>query len=321
MSRATRDASARPGHGGYGPPGRLVCRADSGSLQWGGLMDLAASLRTLRRQWILTCLLLLLTFAAGIGAWVKLPGPYSAESMLALVPSHQESIQNGNNPYLSYNGSEVVAGDIVLRQVMAPGTVQALANQGYTGTYTIADDPNTTGPILDITVTGKEQSVVENTLRGVTAKVQDQLTTLQQALAPANRIGSIVASYDPKASLEVSKKARLIVLVVGLGLVLTYALPQILDAEVSRRRGRRAAEDLPPAGPPSRDYQQEMPPHRRRFRPSTEPDEVPEPVPAARPYTEQSTRGMEGAMPSPPAEGTTPRPPGTERAHRREFTY
>src|ERR1035438_420965 len=227
-------------------------------------MDLAASFRTLGRQWILTCLLLVLTFAAGVAAWVKLPGPYSAESMVALVPSHQESIQNGNNAYLSYNGSEVVAGDIVLRQVMAPTTVQDLAGQGFTGSYTIADDPNTTGPILDITVTGKSQSVVENTLHGVTDKVQAQLTTLQQSLAPTDRISSIVASFDPTAKLEVSKKARVIVLVVGLGLVLTFALPQILDAEVNRRRGRRAVADLPSAGPYARDYQQEMPPHRRR---------------------------------------------------------
>ena len=217
-------------------------------------MDLAASFRTLGRQWILTFFLLILTFAAGVAAWVKLPGPYSAESMVALVPSHQESIQNGNNAYLSYNGSEVVAGDIVLRQVMAPTTVLELAGRGYTGAYTIADDPNTTGPILDITVTGKSKAVVENTLRGVTDKVQAQLTTLQQSLAPADQISSIVASYAPTASLKVSKKMRVIVLVVGLGLVLTFALPQIVDAEVNRRRGRRAGADLPAGGSNARDY-------------------------------------------------------------------
>ncbi|MDX6388983.1 MAG: hypothetical protein QOJ73_46 [Streptosporangiaceae bacterium] len=309
-------------------------------------MDLAASFRTLGRQWILTFFLLILTFAAGVAAWVKLPGPYSAESMVALVPSHQESIQNGNNAYLSYNGSEVVAGDIVLRQVMAPATVLKLAGQGYTGAYTIADDPNTTGPILDITVTGKSKAVVESTLRGVTDKVQAQLTTLQQSLAPADQISSIVASYAPTASLEVSKKMRVIVLVVGLGLVLTFALPQIVDAEVNRRRGRRAGADLPAGGSNARDYQQEMPPHRRRFRPTAEPEQMPESVPAATPYAERSrggrseqmpesvpavrpyaerSRGLDGATPptGTPADGTTARPPGADRdrPHRREFTY
>jgi hypothetical protein len=311
-------------------------------------MDLAASMRALRRQWILTCFLLLLTFAAGVAAWVKLPGPYQAESMVALVPSHQESLANGNNPYLSYNGSEAIAGDIVTRQVMAPNIVQALAGQGYTGSYTIVDDPNTVGPILDITVTGKNPSVVENTLRGVTNKVQAQLSALQQSLAPANQVGSLVASFNPTAKLLVSKKARVVVLAVAAGLVLMFAIPQIVDAEVSRRRGRRFPEQMPSDGRRSGDDgQQDAPPyqapHRRRYQPSAAPEEMPESAPAARPYAERP-RGLKGPAeeqvpesvpavrpyaerptPGAPADGTadgTPaRQPGADRPHRREFTY
>jgi hypothetical protein len=306
-------------------------------------MDLAASLRAMRRQWILTFLLLLLTFAAGVAAWVKLPGPYQAKSMVALVPSHQESLANGNNPYLSYNGSEAVAGDIVTRQVMAPNTVVALAGQGYTGSFTIVDDPNTVGPILDITVTGKSPSVVENTLRGVTDKVQAQLSALQQSQAPTDRVTSIVASFDPTAKLLVSKKARVVVLAVAAGLVLMFAIPQVVDAEVGRRRGRRSPQQMPPAGRRSADdSQQDAPayqaPHRRRYQPSAEPEEMPESAPAARPYAERPKRldGQEQPVPESvpavrpyaerptpgaPADGTTARPPGADKAHRREFTY
>jgi hypothetical protein len=184
-------------------------------------MDLAASMRALRRQWILTGFLLILTFVAGVAAWVKMPGPYSTESMVVLLPSQQASKLNGNNPYESYGGSESVAGDIVLRQVMDPAVITALANKGYTASYAIADDPNTSGPILDITVTGNSAAEVENTLRGVTNEVQTKLIALQSFLVPANRITSMVASFDPTAKLEVSKKARDVVLIVGLGLVLT----------------------------------------------------------------------------------------------------
>jgi hypothetical protein len=209
-------------------------------------MDLVASMRTLRRRWILTTALFLLTLVGTALAWVKIPGPYEAESMVALIPSHQSSIVNGNNPYLSFGGSENIAGDIVLRQMMAPQTVASLADRGYASSYAIADDPATSGPILDITVTGKNQSQVETTLQGVTAATQAKLIALQADLKSADRITSMVASQDPSAHLLVSKKARTLVLVLGLGLILTYAIPQIVDAEISRRRGRRGGRRATP---------------------------------------------------------------------------
>ena len=202
-------------------------------------MDLVASGRTLRRRWILTSFLFLLTLAAALAAWVKLPGPYQAESMTVLYPSQQASKPNGDNPLMSFGGSLNVAGDIVLREVSAPSYAAQLAAHGYTSSFTIADDPNTTGPILDVTVTGKNQSQVEQTLNGVTAAVKTQLAAIQQGYKPANRITSQVVSTQPTPQLLVSKKARTVVIVLGLGLVLTFAIPQVVDAEIAKRRGAR----------------------------------------------------------------------------------
>jgi hypothetical protein len=202
-------------------------------------MDLVASGRTLRRRWILTSFLFLLTLAAALAAWVKLPGPYQAESMTVLYPSQQASKLNGDNPLMSFGGSLNVAGDIVLREVSAPSYAAQLAAHGYTSSFTIADDPNSTGPILDVTVTGKNQGQVEQTLNGVTAAVKNQLAAIQQNYKPANRITSQVVSTQPTPQLLVSKKARTIVIVLGLGLVLTFAIPQVVDAEIAKRRGAR----------------------------------------------------------------------------------
>jgi capsular polysaccharide biosynthesis protein len=221
-------------------------------------MDLAAAGRTLRKRWILTSFLFLLTLVAAAAAWVKIPGPYQAESMVVLYPSKQASKLNGNNPLMSFGGSLNVAGDIVLREVMAPGFVAKMAGKGYTSSYTVADDPNTTGPILDITVTGSNKAQVENTLQGVTAAVQQRLNVIQSGYLPNNRITSGVVSTDPTASLLVSKKARNIVIIAGLGLVLTFAIPQIVEGEASRRRGDRArrattnfASATPQTAPPA----------------------------------------------------------------------
>jgi hypothetical protein len=202
-------------------------------------MDLVASGRTLRRRWILTSFLFLLTLAAALVAWVKVPGPYQAESMTVLYPSQQASKLNGDNPLMSFGGSLNVAGDIVLREVSAPAYAAQLAAHGYTSSFTIADDPNTTGPILDVTVTGSNQAQVEQTLNGVTAAVKNQLAAIQQGYKPANRITSQVVSTQPTPKLLVSKKARTIVIVLGLGLVLTFAIPQVVDGEIAKRRGAR----------------------------------------------------------------------------------
>jgi hypothetical protein len=291
-------------------------------------MDLMASLRALRRQWILTGFLLVLTFMAAVAVWVKLPGPYSTKSMVALVPSLQASKLNGNNPYMSYGGSENVAGDIILREVLAPATASALAAQGDTGSYSIVDDPTTGGPIVDITVTGSSKAVVESTLRAVTDEFQAKLASLQQSYLPVNRITSTVVSYNPTPTLEISKKARELVLAAGLGLVLTYALPQILDAEVTRRRARRASRYGPPAREDEHEPQPDQQSHRRRYRPAVEDPELVPPGSrsAARPYVDRS-RGAERTAPPPvPSDGDVsagaPEPrPGREAARRREFTY
>ena len=226
-------------------------------------MDLVASGRTLRRRWILTSVLFLLTLVAAGAAWQKISGPYQAESMVALIPSKQAAKPDGNNPLMAFGGSESVAGDIVQRQVMAPPFAAKLASEGYTASFAIVDDPTSTGPIVDITVTGSNQAEVANTLHGVTAAFTSQLAALQQAYVPANRITSQVISYQPTPKLLVSKKARDIVIVVGLGLVLTYAIPQIVDGEIRRRRGdrdRRATANFAAAAGPRPGAEEEAQP-------------------------------------------------------------
>ena len=88
-------------------------------------------------------------------------------------------------------------------------------------------------------MTGRNQSQVEQTLHGVTAAVKNQLAAIQRNYKPANRITSQVVSTQPTPKLLVSKKARTIVIVLGLGLVLTFAIPQVVDAEIAKRRGAR----------------------------------------------------------------------------------
>jgi hypothetical protein len=202
-------------------------------------MDVSGALHTLRKHWILTSVLVLLTLIAAIGAWTKISGPYQSTSQVVFLASQYTSKPNGDNPYLSFSDTLTTTADIVRREVLDPRIVAALAARGFTDTYEVENDPLGIGPVLDITATGPTKAGVLATQAAVTDEVQSQLQELQTDILPKNQITSMVVTSSPKATLMVSKKARPLVAVLVLGFVLVLAIPQMLDAVQNRTRTRR----------------------------------------------------------------------------------
>jgi hypothetical protein len=202
-------------------------------------MDVSGALHTLRKHWILTSVLVLLTLIAAFETWVKIPGPYQSTSQVVFLASQQVSKPSGDNPYLAFGDTLITTSDIVRREVMDPRIVAALAARGFTDTYLVENDPLGVGPMLDITATGPTKAGVMATQAAVTADVQSQLQQLQTDLLPRNQITSMVVTSSPKATLMVSKKARPLVAVLVVGFILVLAIPQVVDAAQSRVRSRR----------------------------------------------------------------------------------
>ena len=109
-------------------------------------MDLAESFRTLRRHWILTLSLILLTLLGAAAALVKLPWTYTSQSTIVLLASEHAAKQSGGNPYLAFDSSLSLTANIVRRTMMDPHTGQDLASHGYTATYQVTDATDTSGP-------------------------------------------------------------------------------------------------------------------------------------------------------------------------------
>ena len=214
-------------------------------------MDVSGALHTLRKHWILTSVLVLLTLIAAMGAWTKISGPYQLTSQVVFLASEQTSKPNGNNPYLSFDDTLSTTADIVRRQVLDPRIVAALAARGFNDTYDIEDDPLGIGPVLDISATGPTKAGVMATQAAVTAEVQNQLQELQTDLLAKDQITSMVVTSSPKATLMVSKKARPVVAVLVVGFILILAIPQMVDAVQSRASNRRKGR--PAAVGPHRD--------------------------------------------------------------------
>jgi hypothetical protein len=202
-------------------------------------MDVSGALHTLRRHWILTSVLVLLTLVAAMGAWVKIPGPYQSSSQVAFLASQQASKPNGSNPYMSFADTLSTTADIVRREVLDPRVVAALAARGFKDTYDVEDDPLGIGPVLVITATGRTQAGAMATQAAVTADVQTALQQLQSDVLPKNQITSMVVTSTPKPTLLVSKKARPVVAVLVVGFILILAIPQAVDAVQKRGTSRR----------------------------------------------------------------------------------
>jgi hypothetical protein len=211
-------------------------------------MNVTGTLQILLKRWMLTLPLLVLALV-GAGVLAMRPGPYQTESQVVLIPSQTIAKANGNNPFLAFENSISLAADLLRRELIDPATAQALAAQGYTSSYDVSDDPNTSGPVLDITVSGRDKASVQHTLYGVTAEAGTKLAAMQTGLGSKNQITSLTVYLDATPTTLTTKKARTPLIVFGLGLVLTLAIPQAVDAAIGRRRGRPAAAGHPSYGP------------------------------------------------------------------------
>lgn len=199
-------------------------------------MNLKDALHVWRRRWKLTLLLLLVVLGVSAAAASKLPKHYSAESDVLLLPSASMAAPNGHNPYLSFNGSLPMTAQVITYQLMAPGIVQDLHAHGFTQSYTVTLAANAAGaPVVDVLVTGSNKDAVEHTLQGVTNEIASNLTSLQAGIASKNQITAQTLSVAAQPSLSLSKTARPLVMLLGLGLVLALSIPLMVDG-VARRR-------------------------------------------------------------------------------------
>jgi capsular polysaccharide biosynthesis protein len=204
-------------------------------------MDVTGWIAALRRRWILVVLLLLPTLFAAAAVAAK-PGPYQAESQVAVLPSKQSSKPVGGNPFLNFSGSVLTTADLVRREVMAPQAVQRLAAQGFLTSYQVVDDPDPSAPVLDVTVTGNSPRLIIRTLGAVTDAVRSNLTAIQANVKPTAQMTSILLSTDSQTTAGVGHKARKVLAALGAGLAITILLPLLVDA-IAARRNRNAEED------------------------------------------------------------------------------
>jgi hypothetical protein len=222
-------------------------------------MDRTELNRTGRKRWAVTAGLLLLTFLGVVIALVELPPTYQSQSSVVLLASPAASKPYGENPYLSFSPSLTLTADAVSREIMSPAIAGQLAARGFPDSYSVelaTYTTATTGSVLLITVDGTDKSAVELTLHGVTDEVSTVLGKLQAVSPPADRIQAVTLSMSSQPTLSLSQMARLLAVLIGVGLVASFGVPWLVEAQIVGRRAQRAgaaAAMVPPPAEPAAD--------------------------------------------------------------------
>ena len=115
-------------------------------------------------------------------------------------------------------------------------TAEALAAQGATSTYLVADATDTAGPVLDVTVSGHNKANVEKTLLAVTNEITTKLNAIQAGLNANSMIRDNVITFAPEPIAQKSKKVKPVLVAFALGLVLSIAIPVMVDGQRAQRQ-------------------------------------------------------------------------------------
>lgn len=193
-------------------------------------------LSSLRRRWILASALFLLTLAATAYGLLKLPSTYQSTSSIVFLAPKNTAKAYGGNPYLAFNSTLNMTADVVRYETNDSRTVSLLSSRGYTASYLVTDATDTAGPVLIVTVTGKNKTMVESTLSATTSEISTKLEGLQTNLTAATKIHSLVITFEEQPTVLTSKKARPLSVIAGGGIALSIGITLLVDAVIIRRR-------------------------------------------------------------------------------------
>jgi hypothetical protein len=201
------------------------------------------------RQWYVVAAGLLVTIALAFGATKLTPLKYQAEATVVLLPSSHSSGAAGDNPYLTVGDGLKITVSVLSKSMADDKTAETLAARGATGSFSVALDLASPGPVAAVTATDRTPAGAVKTLQLVEDELQTQLRKLQLDVgAPQNQLvtADTVSSND-KAKPMLKSLLRGVIALVAIGLAGTYLTVRWIDNRRGRRPKRVIAPDEAPA--------------------------------------------------------------------------
>lgn len=205
--------------------------------------------RIMVQRWYFTLIGLVITLTLCGLAALAVPVKYQAKAQILVLPPHT-SVGTGGNPYLALGGLQA-ASDVLARAMSDGKTFQLLRSEGITGTYTVARDLTTSGPILLVAADDSTPEGALSTLNGILAQAAPRLAALQDDLnvPPSTRLTSNVFTQDTAASTQRKSQIRAVLVGFAGGVFVTIMLVSAADSVLTRRRRRRVAATPAEPGP------------------------------------------------------------------------
>lgn len=216
---------------------------------WGARVDFVDALRVLARRWIVVLVGAVLTAGMGFYAIQVVETEYQARAQyLLLLPSGATGETRGN-PLVNLNGGLVFAASLIAADVSSVTVARELADDGFTSEYSIAAGTSG-GPVLDLMVTGTDADDVLSTRDELLRRFDEKLGSLQDlpGVPKSQLIFSRTNAVDPVAEAVPGAKRQALIIIAGVGMVLTLAAAFTLD-RVRRRRSpdhRHASDPTTP---------------------------------------------------------------------------
>lgn len=213
-------------------------------------MDLWDLTRLLFRRWYIALPILLVSVltAALVGQSIK--PDYRATGNLVLIPApgpaepadpKQRTEERPKNPWADL-GLEAL-GNAAILKVLDQRTLKGLADAGFSDSITVQVTPRT--PILYVEAVGNSPEQATATVQQVIKLLAAEVAEQQKGFGvlPQDTITTLTLTDGADVEAVTSKVKRVLVVIVGLGLLITAAGTIAVDVLLRRRQRRRGQAD------------------------------------------------------------------------------
>jgi hypothetical protein len=197
------------------------------------------SWKSLRRNWLVGILGLLVTLGLVAGAVILSPAKYVTTSQMVLLPPISQPNANYNgvvNPYMGLAGLQSMAA-VVSSAMMDDETAQQLKAAGVSS-YSVQYNSLSAGPILIVQATEHSPSQASHAITVLDQQVPVTVASLQKeaSIAPRSFISAKVIARPTIPSKSTKTELRVVGLALIVGLVLTLLAVSVVDGWRTRRR-------------------------------------------------------------------------------------
>lgn len=208
----------------------------------------------LRRRWYLLVAGLLVTGALAAAAFAAVGPSQEIRSSALLLPPDVSVVsfpapESPGNPFLRLDGIDPAL-SVLITKMMADDTSDRMLDGTSQSDYVVAEDPLSQAPVIVATVSGKDPDEAEVVLDRISEEMPQVLDSLQadSGIRERARITLVPLVRDAEPTVVWGGLLRLLIVVIGVGLVGTLLLTGLWDA-VARSRAARGRVPEEPGSP------------------------------------------------------------------------